>query len=215
MLVKFQEILSVKNNYFRQAMLIYDEAFPSNEKHPIELIQNRIINGHSKLYVGIIDFQVVCMSLIWDFNDLEFVLLDYMAVSSNYRNKSLGSQLFQFLSNRIGKLDKYMIIEVENYLFGSNTLERKRRINFYLNNGAYILEDFNYLLPSLDGTYPTEMILMVSPKYKGDIIKGEKIKELVTRLYIDLYKKNKSDKLLNTIINRTPNKLNLNNNKLS
>jgi hypothetical protein len=94
-------------------------------------------------------------------------------------------------------------------------LERKRRINFYLNNGAYILEDFDYLLPSLDGTYPTEMILMVSPKYKGDIIKGEKIKELVTRLYIDLYKKNKSDKLLNTIINRTPNKLNLNNNKLS
>ena len=211
MLVKFQEILSVKNNYFKQAMLIYDEAFPSNEKHPIDLIQNRIINGHSKLYVGIIDGEVVCMSLIWNFNDLEFVLLDYMAVSSNYRNNNLGSQLFQFLSNRVRKLNKYMIIEVENYLFGSNTLERKRRINFYFKNGAYILEDFNYLLPSLDGTYPTEMILMVSPKYKEDILKGEQIKELVIRLYVDLYEKNTSDKLLNTIINRTPNKIKLNN----
>ncbi len=211
MLVKFQEILSVKNNYFKQAMLIYDEAFPSNEKHPIDLIQNRIINGHSKLFVGIIDGEVVCMSLIWNFNDLEFVLLDYMAVSSNYRNNNLGSQLFQFLSNRVRKLNKYMIIEVENYLFGSNTLERKRRINFYFKNGAYILEDFNYLLPSLDGTYPTEMILMVSPKYKEDILKGEQIKELVIRLYVDLYEKNTSDKLLNTIINRTPNKIKLNN----
>ena len=211
MLVKFQEILSVKNNYFKQAMLIYDEAFPSNEKHPIDLIQNRITNGHSKLFVGIIDGEVVCMSLIWNFNDLEFVLLDYMAVSSNYRNNNLGSQLFQFLSNRVRKLNKYMIIEVENYLFGSNTLERKRRINFYFKNGAYILEDFNYLLPSLDGTYPTEMILMVSPKYKEDILKGEQIKELVIRLYVDLYEKNTSDKLLNTIINRTPNKIKLNN----
>ena len=211
MLVKFQEILSVKNNYFKQAMLIYDEAFPSNEKHPIDLIQNRITNGHSKLFVGIIDGEVVCMSLIWNFNDLEFVLLDYMAVSSNYRNNNLGSQLFQFLSKRVRKLNKYMIIEVENYLFGSNTLERKRRINFYFKNGAYILEDFNYLLPSLDGTYPTEMILMVSPKYKEDILKGEQIKELVIRLYVDLYEKNTSDKLLNTIINRTPNKIKLNN----
>jgi ribosomal protein S18 acetylase RimI-like enzyme len=211
MQVKFQEILSVKNNYFKQAMLIYDEAFPSNEKHPIDLIQNRIINGHSKLYVGIIDGEVVCMSLIWNFNDLEFVLLDYMAVSSNYRNNNLGSQLFQFLSNRVRKLNKYMIIEVENYLFGSNTLERKRRINFYFKNGAYILEDFNYLLPSLDGTYPTEMILMVSPKYKEDILKGEQIKELVIRLYVDLYEKNTSDKLLNTILNKTPNKIKLNN----
>ena len=60
------------------------------------------------------------MALLWDFKELEFVLLDYMAVAKEYRNNNFGTLLFKFLTNNVNKCKKYMIIEVENYLFGKN-----------------------------------------------------------------------------------------------
>lgn len=214
MLLEFQDIVNIKEAYFNQAIQIYDEAFPSNEKQSLDLVINRIQEGKSKLVVGIIETEVVCMSLIWDFNSLDFVLLDYMAVSKNHRNKNFGSKLFQHLSKIISSINKYMIIEVESHLFGNNSLERKRRINFYIQNGAHVLDDVNYILPSLDGTSPTEMLLMISPNYKDNYLNRKVVNELISRLYIELYKTNKNDIVLNRILKRLPNKIKLINKKL-
>ena len=104
-----------------------------------------------------------------------------------------------------------MVIEVENYLFGNNKDLRKKRINFYIRNGAYVLNEIPYMLPSLDDTLPTEMILMISPKYEKEIIGYEKIEKLIKRLYIDLYGKTENDHLLVSILKNTPKKISFNN----
>jgi len=212
--IEFQEIVNVDEDYFHQAIQIYDEAFPSNEKQSLDIIKNRVLERKSKLVVGIIESEVVCMSLIWEFDSLDFVLLDYMAVSKNHRNKKLGTQLFQYLSKIISGFNKYMIIEVENHLFGNNSKERKRRINFYIQNGAHVLDNVNYILPSLDGTSPTEMMLMISPKYKNNFIDSELVRELISRLYIELYKRDEKDIVLIKMLKQLPNKIILNNKKL-
>jgi len=205
--VEFHQIVNTEEDYFLQAIQIYEEAFPANEKQSLDLIKNRILERKSKLVVGIINSEVVCMSLLWEFDSLDFVLLDYMAVSKNHRNNNLGTQLFQYLSNIIRGINKYMIIEVENHLFGNNSIERKRRINFYIQNGAYVLDNVNYILPSLDGTSPTEMLLMISPKYKSNYINSELVKDLISRLYIELYKRNENDLVLIKILKQLPNKI--------
>jgi hypothetical protein len=212
--VEFHQIVNTEEDYFLQAIQIYEEAFPANEKQSLDLIKNRIIERKSKLVVGIINSEVVCMSLLWEFDSLDFVLLDYMAVSKNHRNNKLGTQLFQYLSNIIRGINKYMIIEVENHLFGNNSIERKRRINFYIQNGAYVLDNVNYILPSLDGTSPTEMLLMISPKYKSNYIDSELVKNLISRLYIELYKRNENDLVLIKMLKQLPNKIILNSKQL-
>lgn len=212
--VEFHQIVNTEEDYFLQAIQIYEEAFPANEKQSLDLIKNRIIERKSKLVVGIINSEVVCMSLLWEFDSLDFVLLDYMAVSKNHRNNNLGTQLFQYLSNIIRGINKYMIIEVENHLFGNNSIERKRRINFYIQNGAYVLDNVNYILPSLDGTSPTEMLLMISPKYKSNYIDSELVKNLISRLYIELYKRNENDLVLIKMLKQLPNKIILNSKQL-
>lgn len=212
--VEFHQIVNTEEDYFLQAIQIYEEAFPANEKQSLDFIKNRILERKSKLVVGIINSEVVCMSLIWEFDLLDFVLLDYMAVSKNHRNNNLGTQLFQFLSNIIRGINKYMIIEVENHLFGNNSIERKRRINFYIQNGAYVLDNVNYILPSLDGTSPTEMLLMISPKYKNNSINSDLVRDLISRLYVELYKRNEKDIILIKMLKQLPNKIILNNKKL-
>ena len=208
----FRQILNINDIHFGKAINIYNESFPSNEKQPLSLIKKRITEKKSNLFVGLVNEEVICMALLWDFKDLEFVLLDYMAVDKEYRNNKFGTCLFKFLSNKLNSRNKYMIIEVENYLFGNNKELRKKRINFYIRNGAYVLHEIPYLLPSLDGTHPTEMNLMISPKYRKEMINGDKIEKLITQLYIDLYGKTENNNLLLSILKNTPNKISFKNN---
>ena len=207
----FKQITNTKKEYFTQAMHIYYESFPSHERHPIDIILNRIIEKKSKLYVGIFDDQVICMSLLWNINNLEFVLLDYFAVHKKYRNNNIGTHFFLFLSNLTYSSNKYLIIEVENFLYGTNTSDRIKRINFYLKNGAYILNDVNYILPSLDKTEDTEMLLMICPNYQNDFIDKKKIEKMIKILYTDLYMKSADNYLLQTILNQLPNNITFNN----
>ena len=212
MKLHIQQIVDTNDSHFLNAMRIYMDSFPDNERQPLPIIKTRIETGKSMLYVGLINEEVVCMALLWNFVDLHFVLLDYMAVMEKYRNNKFGAALFQFLSHSINSHNKYMVIEVENYLFGHNREQRKRRINFYVRNGAYLLNDTPYMLPSLDGTTPTEMLLMISPKYKKDYISNLELKNLITRLFIELYGKLENDFLLTSILGKIPDKITFKNN---
>lgn len=207
----FKQIINSRDAYFTPAMNIYYESFPSNERHSIDIIKNRIIDKKSKLFVGIFEDQVVCMSILWNIDNVEFVLLDYFAVHKKYRNKAIGTHFFLFLSNLTYSSNKYLIIKVENFLYGTNTSDRIKRINFYLKNGAYILSDVNYILPSLDDTENTEMLLMISPNYNSEYIGKKKIEKIINILYTDLYMKKEDDDLLLSILNHLPSNIKLNN----
>lgn len=206
----FQHISNVNDIHFEKAIYIYDESFPSNEKQPLSLIKKRITDKTSSLFVGLLHDNVVCMALLLDCKDLEFVLLDYMAVKKEFRNNNLGTCLFQYLSEKIKSLNKYIIIETENNLFGNNKVLRRKRINFYLRNGAFLLKEIPYILPSLDGTIPTEMLLMISPKYRNDFIDFEIIEKLILYLYKNVYGKEENDDLLISILKNTPAKISQN-----
>ena len=108
-----------------------------------------------------------------------------------------------------------MVIEVENHLFGVNKDLRKKRINFYIKNGAYVLNEVPYILPSLDDTETTEMLLMISPKYEKDMIEFDKIEPLIKRLYLDLYGKTENNNLLISILKNTPNQITFSNKIIS
>ena len=163
MKVEYQEVNDYSSELFSEAMKIYVDSFPANERQSIQTIKERMDANKSRLYVGTNNNQVVCMALVWYFSESEFVLLDYMAVKENYRQHQIGSDFFKHLTNSIIPKDKTTIMEVEHPDFGDNAEERKKRVDFYLNNGAYIIDDFIYLLPPLDGTIPTKMILMICP----------------------------------------------------
>jgi ribosomal protein S18 acetylase RimI-like enzyme len=207
----FHQISNTNDIHFEKAIKIYNESFPANERQPLFIIKKRIKEAKSKLFVGLLNNEVIGMALLWDFSDLEFVLLDYMAVDIEYRNNKFGTRLFKFLTNTVNACNKYMVIEVENYLFGNNKELRKKRINFYIKNGAYVLNEIPYILPSLDDTLPTEMLLMMSPKYENDMIGFEKVEKLIKRLYLDLYGKTENNSLLVSILKNTPNKISFNN----
>lgn len=210
----FKQILGTKDLYYDDAMLIYQEAFPPSERQPLAKISERITARKSQLFVGITDEEVICMALLWDFSNTDFTLLDYMAVSEKYRNNHFGSKLFHFLVDKLKSNHKFLLLEVENYMFGDNREQRKKRINFYFKNGSYLLENVPYMLPSLDKSLPLEAQLMIAPKYKSTYLKKSEIENLIKRLYLEIYEKSESYALLVSVLKKIPNKITIVNKRI-
>ena len=211
----YAEIVNPDDIHYSNAIQIYLDAFPANERQPLGIIKHRIATGRSKLFVGLHRDEVVCIAFLYHFNQSKFVFLDYMAVIEKFRDHKIGSGFFTYLREKVVASGKYLLLEVENYHFGNNIHQRIKRINFYLRNGAYILKDTPYLLPSLDHTLPTEMSLMIAPKYESDLLDKNEIEIIFKLLYFELYEKKESDALLHSILKKIPDKVTLVNELIS
>jgi GNAT superfamily N-acetyltransferase len=181
-------------------LVLYHEAFPSNERHADEIIIERVKSGSSKLFVAKSDIQFCGFALMHDLKEMPFVLLDYLAVKQGIRKEGIGSALLKFVADYYIKEGKSLIIESENPDYGENQKERENRMNFYLKNGGNIIPDINYLLPPLDGTVHTEMKLILFNQ-KPEKISINDLKNLITIIYKQIYRRGTDDKYLISILN--------------
>ncbi|BDX38817.1 hypothetical protein CYCD_21720 [Tenuifilaceae bacterium CYCD] len=209
MSLQYSLIYNLNSPHFNDAMQIYRDSFPDNERHPIDTIKQRLQSGKQELYIGIDNENVVCIALLWYFDELNFILLDYFAVTKECRGKRIGSEFFRYLSGIATSKGKHLIMEVESPAGELNSAGKVKRINFYLNNGAYILKDIPYTLPSLNGTVPTEMILMVVPLNAKTTFSKKQVSNLITHLYIELYSKTENDTTLINLLHILPNQVEL------
>jgi len=191
-----------------EALDIYINSFPSNERHPLEVIKERIKRQKSILYTGIEDNKVNCFALIWNLDESNFILLDYFAVEEKQRNKGIGTIFYNFLLSETSKLGKHLILEVEKPK-DKFDVSKINRINFYLRNKTQILNDIPYILPALDSTTNTEMILMIAEGEKCGELTKEKIKKLIEQLYLELYQRDNKDLLLLSFIQKIPKSIKL------
>jgi|ERR1043165_1372523 GNAT superfamily N-acetyltransferase len=198
---QFLEIGDPEDAKFAQAMDIYSRAFPQSERHPVEVIKERVCQGLNELFVATIENEVVFMALLWPLKDTEFILLDYMATKDTHQNQGIASAFMNEMRQVLKAKSKYFIMEVENSEYGSNKEERARRISFYKRIGAKEMRDVRYVLPGLDGGTPTEMCLMVYPDYELEVLPGSIVKDLVVRIYRELYGRGTEDPLLLTFFN--------------
>ncbi len=196
---KFSEIRDIAHNDFKEAIKIYEESFPSNERQSKDTIKKRIKGNLYRMFIGRSKDKVVFMALLYPLKNTDFVLLDYMVTDEDFRNKGMGTD---FIKNILGKITpNYLILEVENPNYGNNKRQRERRINFYKRLGAKEMKNIRYILPPLSGNIPTEMILMILPNYSEGKMDGLIVKKLIIQLYKELYNRNENDDLLNSFVN--------------
>lgn len=207
--MEFKEIKQIDSNEFREAMEIYTEAFPANERHSAHLIAERVQEGLSKLYVASSDDEIIFLALLWPLKTTEFILLDYMATKVTHRAKGIASAFLTELRKRLTSTKQYLIMEVEDPQFGDRQKEKEKRIAFYKRHGAKVLEGVRYLLPPLNGSIPTEMILMVFPEYSRKEIGGALIKSMILQIYRELYDRQEDDALLGGFIHDIGDSINL------
>jgi hypothetical protein len=202
-MIEFIKCNTSNETIVNEALDIYINSFPSNERHPLDVIRERIKMQKSILYAGVEDNKVNCFALIWNLKESDFILLDYFAVEEKHRNKGIGTMFYNFLLKEISKIERFLILEVEKPK-DKFDISKINRIKFYLRNKTQILNDTPYILPALDSTTNTEMILMIAEGQKCRELTNEKIKNLIEQIYFELYQRDIKDLLLLSFIQKIP-----------
>jgi len=197
---KFIMLSDVSSSEFAEAMDIYVQAFPKNERQSLDKIAYRVKHNYCKLII-VKSTTVVGFSLFYPFDELQFALLDYMAIRQEYRNLGIGSRLFQKTYELFAKeapISSFLLLEVEDPTGGRFSERRTRleRVKFYEKLGARVIRNFKYLLPPMSSKYPTEMLLMIYSEKKQWEINSNNLRNILIALYEVVYERRPGDPYL-------------------
>lgn len=200
-MIEFIQINDTKHAGLAAALEIDVDAFPANERFPVELLKEEIDKGVEQLYLGYQENEVVFMALLWPLKDTEFILLGDMATKKSHRGQGIGTAFLNKIRQDLREKNKFILLEVENPDRGSEREEKGRRVAFYRRVGAQVMQGVRYVLPPLDGSsISTEMLLMVFPEYRNDTIAAKIVKEAIAQIYRELYGRDRDDPVLNDFI---------------
>ncbi|MCD8487622.1 GNAT family N-acetyltransferase [Geitlerinema calcuttense] len=188
-----------------EAIAIYLEAFPPNERHPESLIRDRVLSGRERLIVGELESQVAFMALIWPLSGQPFGLLDYAAARQDCRGLGLGTAFMDFLRQYCQQRGEYLLLEVEDPKLAVDERDRHvrlRRIEFYRRSGGSLLENVPYILPPLQESTPTPMVLMLFPSDRAQPPSAGLVRELIQQIYWELCQRDPCDPYLNSFLDQ-------------
>ena len=118
---------------FKKAKKLYKKAFPKEEQKPFKfLIKNQQKGVYDLLSVE--DDESIFYGLAFLVKKDNLVLLDFLAISDEFRNQGIGSKVLKLLQEKYG--DKKLFLEIENTTSNNapNILQRIKRKEFYLKN---------------------------------------------------------------------------------
>lgn len=182
------DFILIENEFFN----LYHLAFPSNERQSDTEILQRLNEGKYKALFAINDQnKLLGFALLFDLKYENWCFVDYLAISEEYRNQGLGGLLVTEIKQMIEKNNAQLILEAENPNFGIDRITKLKRIDFYMKNGFKVIKNFDYLMPSLDNTLPTQMLLLCYNSSKS-AIKMKQVFALIEAIYINIYHRNES-----------------------
>ncbi|MDR2009325.1 MAG: GNAT family N-acetyltransferase [Bacteroidales bacterium] len=160
---------------WENAIKIYNEAFPAEERRPAEQHAQLLKNDPSYcFYIIKNESDIIGILITWKLDGVIF--MDYLATISNTRNKGYGKKIVQKLQS----ISEYpIILEVE---LPDNELAQ-RRIGFYERLGFSIV-DTNFFIPKFNN--PGEKLPMYLMSFPSPINKETAeiiIKEIHSKIY--------------------------------
>jgi len=119
---------------YKNIKKLYKKTFPKKERKPFKFILSLQEKGFCNIYI-ITDEDNLFFGFLTTLNKDNTLILDYLAIDSNYRGKNIGTKTLQALSNIYA--NKCIFIEIEDTTSSNakNIICRLKRKNFYAKNG--------------------------------------------------------------------------------
>lgn len=129
------KLLNISNEgaaYKKQLYALYEEAFPEQEKKPLQLIERLSTEGKQEMLAMVDDGEFVGLAI--NMIGKNRGLLDYYAIAEEKRNGGYGSKGLEVLLKHFEGQKYIFEIEIQDE-HADNAEDRKRRKAFYLRNG--------------------------------------------------------------------------------
>lgn len=136
-MIEVKRIQSGKETIMEPLKELYTQAFPPEERRPLDTLTAVIENNEELFFSAVFDDdQLAGLVVYWVLPNLIF--LEHLAIFSEMRNRKIGQQVLTFLAENYD----VRILEVEPICDEMT----ERRVNYYRRNGYEILDD-NYFQP--------------------------------------------------------------------
>jgi GNAT superfamily N-acetyltransferase len=184
MIVNDIEIIEGSINDLENVYPRFTTYFASDELKSYQHLKLLMSKMNYKLLLAkdpIID-EIVGYAFIYEFDRLQAIWLDYMAIENQYRGSGYGTLLFKKLTkwkqNRIRGL--FIEVEIPEGNEGITGVNQLKRIRFYERLGAEKLP-ISYQLPTDDGGLPMYLYFWTSPDVKH--LSKEQIQEAIAEVF--------------------------------
>ena len=142
----FKNVIEDIENY-NTIKQIYNEAFPINERFPINYLYKKA-NNKDVNFNSVYDNDKL-IGIIYTISKDNLLFILYFAVNNAYRGKGYGSKILEFLKQKYN--DYTILLEIEQLDKNANNYnQRLKRKAFYEKNGFY---DTNKLLSEGKNTF--------------------------------------------------------------
>ena len=204
--------LDINNRaHFNAFYAIYRVSFPQSEQKSYEELLCMGNLPSYTIFTAKKDEETLGFCIMFHNSEVDFYLLEYMAIDVQRRSLGLGSKLFltslKYLVQHHGL--KPLLIEIDSPEKPSNEQYiREKREQFYRKLGCKKIDPFDYILPLKSDEIPPPMELLV---YHPTLmhISREDLKRWLEILYSNVYGCDKDDARIEAMLEHTPPILNL------
>jgi GNAT superfamily N-acetyltransferase len=185
---------------------IYRVSFPlSEQKSYGELLRMGSLASYT-IFTAQNNEEILGFCIMFHDREVDFYLLEYMAIDAQKRSLGLGSKLFrtsmQHLIHTYGL--KPLVIEIDSPEKPSDEQHtREKREQFYRKQGARKIDSFDYILPLKSDETPPPMELLVYHPSLTHISK-EQLRCWLEALYSNVYGCDKDDVRIAVMLKNTP-----------
>jgi len=189
-------ITSVSDSAYADFLRIYLESLPIHEQKSVSAIETMLSRKDYCIFLLKHEGNTIGFTIFFISKILKFVLLEYMAVDTSYRNQSFGSQLLRRSMEKVAKIYGLMPVVVEvdsDRELASDSDIRHRRQNFYNRLGFRRVKNLDYILPLLDEAVPPLMDIMIHLPTTDYSIGKEQIYTWLQEIYTCVYNRLSND----------------------
>jgi len=190
---------------------IYRVSFPlSEQKSYEELVLMGSLASYT-IFTAQNDEEILGFCIMFHDSEVDFYLLEYMAIDAQKRSLGLGSKLFLASIDSLVQQHglKPLIIEIDSPEKPSPEQSiREKREQFYRKLGCKKINPFDYILPLKSDEAPPPMELLVYHPSLTHISK-EQLRCWLEALYSNVYGSDKDDVRIAVMLKNTPPILNL------
>ncbi len=190
---------------------IYRVSFPlSEQKSYEELVLMGSLASYT-IFTAQNDEEILGFCIMFHDSEVDFYLLEYMAIDAQKRSLGLGSKLFLASIDSLVQQHglKPLVIEIDSPEKPSPEQSiREKREQFYRKLGCKKINPFDYILPLKSDEAPPPMELLVYHPSLTHISK-EQLRCWLEALYSNVYGSDKDDVRIAVMLKNTPPILNL------
>ena len=183
---------------------IYKEALPPHEQKPRFMLDKMLENTNYYFYILTSPAgknQPIGMAIIYAPGELDYYLLEYIAIAAGYRGGGYGGKFFDAL---VEIFKGNMVVEIDSpYQHSDDTATRLKRREFYKSHGCVEVSGLKYILPLKLKNIPEMLLMLHSDIYKHAIPK-EKLRLWLHDIYEYAYGCSKNDERVEFMLDGLP-----------